>query len=59
MEARLGAEAAAHGALVHAFREHALKIYGFDAIPAPDIIPLPIHSPEYSHAWPPHLAVGH
>ena len=57
VEARLGAEAAAHGALVHAFREHASKIYGFDSIPAPAIIPLPMYSPDYTQAWPPHMAV--
>lgn len=58
VEARLGAEAAAHGALVHAFREHASLIYGFNAIPAPAIIPLPIYSPDYTQAWPPNMAVG-
>ncbi len=57
VEARLGAEAAAHGALVHAFREHATRIYGIDAIPAPAIIPLPIYSPDYTQAWSPEMAV--
>lgn len=57
VEARLGAEAAAHGALVHAFREHATRIYGIDVVPAPAIIPLPIYSSGYTQAWPPEMAV--
>ena len=39
-EARLGAEAAAHGAVVHAFRRHAASIYGIDDMPVPPITPL-------------------
>lgn len=44
VEARLGAEAAAHGALVHAFRRHASDVYGIDGMPVPPITPLP-HEP--------------
>jgi len=44
IEARLGAEAAAHGALVHAFRRHATEVYGIDGMPVPPITPLP-HEP--------------
>ena len=40
VEARLGAEAAAHGALVHAFRRHASDVYGIDGMPVPPITPL-------------------
>ncbi|WP_067196334.1 ROK family transcriptional regulator [Microbacterium sp. XT11] len=40
-EARLGAEAAAHGALVHAFRRHPGEVYGLDDMPVPPITPLP------------------
>jgi predicted NBD/HSP70 family sugar kinase len=43
-EARLGAEAAAHGAVVHAFHRHAAEIYGIEDMPAPPITPLP-HEP--------------
>lgn len=39
-EARLGAEAAAHGAVVHAFQRHAAQIYGIEDMPAPPITPL-------------------
>lgn len=39
-EARLGAEAAAHGAVVHAFQRHASLIYGIDDMPVPPITPL-------------------
>lgn len=39
--ARLGAEAAAHGALVHAFQRHASEVYGIDGMPVPPITPLP------------------
>ncbi|MDQ0614493.1 putative NBD/HSP70 family sugar kinase [Microbacterium sp. W4I4] len=35
--ARLGAAAAAHGALVHAFQEHSSHIYGLDGMPTPQI----------------------
>lgn len=41
VEARLGAEAASHGALVFAFRRHASAIYGLDGMPVPPITPLP------------------
>lgn len=40
-EARLGAEAAAHGAVVHAFQRQAAEVYGIDDMPAPPITPLP------------------
>jgi len=40
-EARLGGEAAAHGAVVHAFQRHAADIYGIDDMPVPPITPLP------------------
>ncbi|MCT1477134.1 ROK family protein [Microbacterium sp. p3-SID336] len=40
-EARLGAEAAAHGAVVHAFQRHPSAIYGIEDMPAPPITPLP------------------
>lgn len=40
-EARLGAEAAAHGAVVHAFQRHPGDIYGIEDMPAPPITPLP------------------
>lgn len=43
-EARLGAEAAAHGAVVHAFQRHPGDIYGIEDMPAPPITPLP-HDP--------------
>lgn len=43
-EARLGAEAAAHGAVVHAFHRHAAEIYGIEDMPAPPITPL-AHEP--------------
>lgn len=43
-EARLGAEAAAHGAVVHAFQRHAADVYGIEDMPAPPITPLP-HEP--------------
>lgn len=39
-EARLGAEAAAHGAVVHAFQRLAAEIYGIEDMPAPPITPL-------------------
>ncbi|UNK70753.1 ROK family protein [Microbacterium sp. H1-D42] len=39
--ARLGAEAASHGALVFAFRRHAAEIYRLDDVPVPPITPLP------------------
>ncbi|MBN8204801.1 ROK family transcriptional regulator [Microbacterium esteraromaticum] len=39
--ARLGAEAASHGALVFAFRRHAADIYGLESMPVPPITPLP------------------
>lgn len=39
--ARLGAEAASHGALVFAFHRHAHAIYGLDEMPVPAITPLP------------------
>lgn len=39
-EARLGAEAAAHGAVVHAFQRHASHIYGIEDMPVPPITPL-------------------
>lgn len=41
VEARLGAEAASHGALVFAFRRHAAAIYGLDGMSVPPITPLP------------------
>lgn len=37
VEARLGADAAAHGALVHAFGRHAEAIYGLAQMPVPSI----------------------
>lgn len=40
-KARLGAEAAAHGALVHAFQKHASEVYGIDGMPVPPVTPLP------------------
>lgn len=40
-EARLGAEAAAHGALVHAFTRHSADVYGIPDMPVPPITPLP------------------
>lgn len=40
-EARMGAEAAAHGALVHAFRRHATAVYGIEGLAVPSITPLP------------------
>lgn len=43
-EARLGAEAAAHGALVHAFRRHAAAVYGIEGLPVPSVTPMP-HDP--------------
>lgn len=39
--ARLGAEAASHGAVVFAFRRHAAAIYRLDGVPVPPITPLP------------------
>lgn len=39
--ARLGAEAASHGAVVFAFRRHAAAIYGIEGMPVPPITPLP------------------
>ncbi|MFE6996249.1 ROK family protein [Microbacterium sp. NPDC057659] len=39
-EARLGAEAAAHGALVHAFRRHSTAVYGIEGLPVPSVTPL-------------------
>lgn len=39
-EARLGAEAAAHGAVVHAFQRLAAEIYGIEDMSAPPITPL-------------------
>lgn len=39
--ARLGAEAASHGAVVFAFRRHAAAIYDLDGMPVPPITPLP------------------
>ncbi len=50
-EARLGAEAAAHGAIVHAFRRHAAEVYGLDDMPVPPITPLP-HEPVASAVAP-------
>ncbi|MDQ4215118.1 ROK family protein [Microbacterium capsulatum] len=44
-EARMGAEAAAHGALVHAFRRHASAVYGIEGLPVPSITPLPHDGP--------------
>lgn len=41
-EARLGADAAAHGALVHAFRRHATAVYGIEGLPVPSVTPLPM-----------------
>ena len=41
VEARLGADAAAHGAIVHAFRRHTAEVYGLDDMPVPPITPLP------------------
>ena len=41
-EARLGAEAAAHGAVVHAFQRQAAEIYGIADMPAPPITPLAV-----------------
>ncbi|MBN7793902.1 ROK family protein [Microbacterium esteraromaticum] len=40
VKARLGAEAASHGALVFAFRRHAADIYGLESMPVPPITPL-------------------
>jgi predicted NBD/HSP70 family sugar kinase/biotin operon repressor len=40
-EARLGADAAAHGALVHAFRRHSAAVYGIEGLPVPSVTPLP------------------
>ena len=37
VEARLGAEAAAHGALVYAFQRNAAAIYGLERMPAPAV----------------------
>ncbi len=39
VEARLGADAAAHGALVHAFRRHSGAVHGIDGMPVPLITP--------------------
>ncbi len=39
VEARLGADAAAHGALVHAFRRHADAVYGIEGMPVPPVTP--------------------
>ncbi|MGP6169629.1 ROK family protein [Microbacterium sp. A196] len=39
--ARLGAEAASHGALVFAFHRHSAQIYQLDDVPVPPITPLP------------------
>ncbi|MDR6867078.1 putative NBD/HSP70 family sugar kinase [Microbacterium resistens] len=41
VEARLGADAAAHGALVLAFRRHADAVYGVEGMPVPTVTPLP------------------
>ena len=41
VEARLGAEAASHGAVVFAFDRHAEQIYGLPGMPVPSITPLP------------------
>ena len=49
-EARLGAEAAAHGAVVHAFQRHAAEIYGIEDMPAPPITPLPHEPATADHA---------
>ena len=38
--ARLGAEAASHGAVVHAFHRHSAAIYELDEMPVPPITPL-------------------
>ena len=43
--ARLGAEAAAHGAVIHAFQRHSVEIYGVDGMRVPSIIPLPHDKP--------------
>lgn len=40
VEARLGAEAAAHGALVHAFRRYGDVIYGIPQVSTPPVRPL-------------------
>lgn len=42
-EARLGAEAAAHGALVHAFSRHSASVYGIEGLPIPSVTPLNPH----------------
>lgn len=42
--ARLGAEAASHGALVFAFHRHSAQIYRLDDVPVPPITPLPADS---------------
>lgn len=39
VEARLGGDAAAHGALVHAFRRHTAAVHGIDGMPVPLITP--------------------
>ncbi|MFD4959102.1 ROK family protein [Microbacterium sp. NPDC058389] len=39
-EARLGGEAAAHGALVHAFSRHSTSVYGIEGLPIPSVTPL-------------------
>ncbi|WP_424937058.1 MULTISPECIES: ROK family protein [Bacteria] len=41
VEARLGADAAAHGALVLAFRRHADAVYCIEGLPTPRVTPLP------------------
>lgn len=41
VEARLGAEAASHGAVVFAFDRHAGQIYGLPGMPVPPVTPLP------------------
>jgi predicted NBD/HSP70 family sugar kinase len=43
--ARLGAEAAAHGAVIHAFQRHSVEIYGVEGMRVPSIIPLPHDKP--------------
>lgn len=40
-EARLGADAAAHGALVHAFQRNGADVYGIHDMSVPPITPLP------------------
>ena len=49
-EARLGADAAAHGALVHAFQRHSGQIYRIDDMPVPPITPLPHDEPPHDSA---------